>query len=278
MLPILVQASLIHSTCACDRWLWTAAWLRDYHFLLNEQGAQIFTTTDGIAERVRKVGGSTIRSVQHVIHLARLAGNDADFCRAVTDARRASQRQRAAGRLHARRAFCLRRLRRCGKYAPARKLDRRSRTARLVPLRMPAQGLICRNACWIERQLEDDPIEWTNEEASRAKPISQRASHHRSNRRLAQDLCDAGRGADLKVPPREVALDASSGERRSWSTIRPGPAPRPLPEILPSASYRASDLVLWHIPAIRFGRAPRFERRVRIGLFCCRISSPRALC
>jgi hypothetical protein len=45
-----------------------------------------------------------------------------------------------------------------------------------------------------------------------------------------------------------------------------------------AASYRASDLVLWHIPAIRFGIAPRFERPVRIGLFCYRISSPRALC
>jgi hypothetical protein len=92
---------------------------------------------------------------------------------------------------------------------------------------MRAQGLICRNACWIEHQLGDDPIEWTNEEASRAKPISQRASHHRSNRRLAQDLCDAGRGADLKVPPREVALDASTGESPVvvYDPSGPGAAP-----------------------------------------------------
>jgi starvation-inducible DNA-binding protein len=52
---------------------------RDYHLLLDEQAEQIFGTTDAIAERVRKVGGSTLRSVQHVVRLARLAGNDADF-------------------------------------------------------------------------------------------------------------------------------------------------------------------------------------------------------
>ena len=52
---------------------------RDYHVLLGEQAAQLFATTDAIAERVRKVGGSTLRSVQHIVRLARLSGNEADF-------------------------------------------------------------------------------------------------------------------------------------------------------------------------------------------------------
>jgi hypothetical protein len=39
---------------------------RDYHLLLDEQGDQIFATTDAIAERVRKVGGTTLRSIGHV--------------------------------------------------------------------------------------------------------------------------------------------------------------------------------------------------------------------
>ena len=51
----------------------------DYHVLLDEQAAQLFATTDAIAGRVRKVGGSTLRSVQHIVRLARLSGNEADF-------------------------------------------------------------------------------------------------------------------------------------------------------------------------------------------------------
>jgi len=60
-------------------WHMTGPHFRDYHLLLDEQAEQILATTDAIAERVRKVGGSTLRSVQHVVRLARLAGNDADF-------------------------------------------------------------------------------------------------------------------------------------------------------------------------------------------------------
>jgi starvation-inducible DNA-binding protein len=60
-------------------WHMTGPHFRDYHLLLDEQSDQIFATTDAIAERVRKVGGRTLRSVQHVSRVARLAGNDADF-------------------------------------------------------------------------------------------------------------------------------------------------------------------------------------------------------
>src|SRR5215468_6410464 len=52
---------------------------RDYHLLLDEQGEQIFATTDDIAERVRKVGGTTLRSIGHIARLQRVADNDADF-------------------------------------------------------------------------------------------------------------------------------------------------------------------------------------------------------
>src|SRR5499427_1981857 len=52
---------------------------RDYHLLLDEQADQIFATTDAIAERVRKLGGTTLRSIGHVAQLQRLADNDADF-------------------------------------------------------------------------------------------------------------------------------------------------------------------------------------------------------
>ena len=52
---------------------------RDYHLLLDEQGDQIFAMTDDIAERVRKLGGTTIRSIGHLARLTKVADNDADF-------------------------------------------------------------------------------------------------------------------------------------------------------------------------------------------------------
>src|ERR1700754_3040170 len=52
---------------------------RDYHLLLDEQGDQVFAMTDDIAERVRKLGGSTIRSIGHIARLKHLADNDAAY-------------------------------------------------------------------------------------------------------------------------------------------------------------------------------------------------------
>ena len=52
---------------------------RDYHLLLDEQASQILATTDDIAERVRKIGGTTLRSIGHITRLQRLKDNDADF-------------------------------------------------------------------------------------------------------------------------------------------------------------------------------------------------------
>ncbi len=52
---------------------------RDYHLLLDEQGEQIFATTDALAERVRKIGGTTLRSIGHIARLQRVLDNDADY-------------------------------------------------------------------------------------------------------------------------------------------------------------------------------------------------------
>src|SRR5271157_1268375 len=52
---------------------------RDYHLLLDEQGDQIFAMTDVIAERVRKIGGTTLRSIGHIGRLQRVLDNDADY-------------------------------------------------------------------------------------------------------------------------------------------------------------------------------------------------------
>ena len=52
---------------------------RDFHLLLDEQAEQIFATTDDMAERVRKIGGTTVRSIGHVSRLQRIKDNNADF-------------------------------------------------------------------------------------------------------------------------------------------------------------------------------------------------------
>jgi starvation-inducible DNA-binding protein len=51
----------------------------DYHRALDEQADQIFAITDPIAERVRKVGGATLRSIGQIARLQRVLDNDADY-------------------------------------------------------------------------------------------------------------------------------------------------------------------------------------------------------
>ena len=60
-------------------WHLSGPHFRDYHLMLDEQGDQIFATTDALAERARKVGGTTLRSIGHIARLQRLSDNDADY-------------------------------------------------------------------------------------------------------------------------------------------------------------------------------------------------------
>jgi starvation-inducible DNA-binding protein len=60
-------------------WHMSGPHFRDYHLLLDDHGDQLFAMTDEIAERVRKIGGTTIRSVGHIARLQRVLDNDADF-------------------------------------------------------------------------------------------------------------------------------------------------------------------------------------------------------
>src|SRR5262249_47662260 len=52
---------------------------RSYHLLFDEQATQIFETTDELAERVRKIGGTTIRSTAHIQKLQKIQNNDQEF-------------------------------------------------------------------------------------------------------------------------------------------------------------------------------------------------------
>jgi len=60
-------------------WHMSGPHFRDYHLLLDEHSEQIFATTDDIAERVRKIGGTTLRSIGHIGRLQRVEDNDADY-------------------------------------------------------------------------------------------------------------------------------------------------------------------------------------------------------
>ena len=60
-------------------WHMSGPHFRDYHLLLDEQADQLFAMTDPIAERIRKVGGATLRSIGHIARTQRVLDNDADY-------------------------------------------------------------------------------------------------------------------------------------------------------------------------------------------------------
>ena len=60
-------------------WHLSGPHFRDYHLLFDEQADEIYAMTDPIAERIRKVGGTTLRSIGHIARLQRIKDNDADF-------------------------------------------------------------------------------------------------------------------------------------------------------------------------------------------------------
>ena len=60
-------------------WHMSGPHFRDYHLLLDEQADQIFAMTDPIAERLRKIGQPTLRSIGHIARLQRVEDNDAEY-------------------------------------------------------------------------------------------------------------------------------------------------------------------------------------------------------
>jgi starvation-inducible DNA-binding protein len=60
-------------------WHMSGPHFRDYHLLLDEQADQLYAMTDPIAERIRKVGGSTLKSIGHIARMQRVLDNDADY-------------------------------------------------------------------------------------------------------------------------------------------------------------------------------------------------------
>ena len=60
-------------------WHMSGPHFRDYHLLLDEHGDQLFAMTDPIAERIRKIGGLTIKSIGHISRTQRVLDNDAEY-------------------------------------------------------------------------------------------------------------------------------------------------------------------------------------------------------
>src|SRR5216684_6740108 len=66
LIPLLSDVFALYVKTKNFHWHMSGSHFRDYHLLLDEQGEQIFAMTDAIAERVRKIGGTTLRSISHI--------------------------------------------------------------------------------------------------------------------------------------------------------------------------------------------------------------------
>ncbi|MGE7138434.1 Dps family protein [Luteibacter sp. NPDC031894] len=76
---LLADAFALYLKTKNFHWHMSGPHFRDLHLLLDEQATEIFAITDDIAERARKIGGTTLRSLGHAARLKRLSDNDADF-------------------------------------------------------------------------------------------------------------------------------------------------------------------------------------------------------
>jgi starvation-inducible DNA-binding protein len=81
--PLLADAFALYLKTKNFHWHVSGPHFRDYHLLLDEQGDQIFAMTDELAERVRKIGGVTVKSIGQVARLQRIKDNDEEFVAAV---------------------------------------------------------------------------------------------------------------------------------------------------------------------------------------------------
>ena len=79
MNAILADVFALYMKTKNFHWHMSGPHFRDYHLLLDEQGEQIFAMTDVIAERARKIGGTTIHSISEIAEQQRLKDNNAQF-------------------------------------------------------------------------------------------------------------------------------------------------------------------------------------------------------
>jgi starvation-inducible DNA-binding protein len=79
MNAILADVFALYMKTKNFHWHMSGPHFRDYHLMLDEQADQLYAMTDPIAERIRKLGGTTIRSIGHISRVQRILDNDADY-------------------------------------------------------------------------------------------------------------------------------------------------------------------------------------------------------
>src|ERR1700722_1020535 len=79
MNAILADVFALYMKTKNFHWHMSGPHFRDYHLLLDEQADHLYAMTDPIAERIRKTGGSTLRSIGHIARIQRIKDNDADY-------------------------------------------------------------------------------------------------------------------------------------------------------------------------------------------------------
>jgi len=101
--PLVADAFALYLKTKNFHWHMSGSHYREYHLLLDEHADQIFAMTDVLAERVRKLGAPTLRSIGHVARLQRVADDDREFVdpldmltELVNDEKAFASRQRAA--------------------------------------------------------------------------------------------------------------------------------------------------------------------------------------
>ena len=77
--PLIADAFALYVKTKNYHWHLAGSHFRDYHLMFDEQAAEIYAATDPIAERARKLGGTTLRSIRHIASLQRVLDNDADY-------------------------------------------------------------------------------------------------------------------------------------------------------------------------------------------------------
>jgi starvation-inducible DNA-binding protein len=78
LIPLLADVFALYLKTKNFHWHISGPHFRDYHLMLDDQGGQLFSMTDAIAERARKLGGTTVRSIGQISRAQRIADNDAE--------------------------------------------------------------------------------------------------------------------------------------------------------------------------------------------------------
>lgn len=77
--PLIADAFALYTKTKNFHWHLSGSHFRDYHLMFDEQADAIFESIDILSERMRKIGGTTIRSISHISALQTITDNNDDF-------------------------------------------------------------------------------------------------------------------------------------------------------------------------------------------------------